>query len=277
MPPCSRAPRTSPNTTAAQAQAQSYVTKNGGGVANVTFPTSDKIRVTVTRNVPTYFAKIFGLSSVNVAAKAVATRFSNGPGALTFSKSTTCQATKINGGEQHLHGRHGQRRGLLLGGDQHRQHMIWNPASGPACLNLNGGTGWALVEARPPTDWPVPMPDLVAGTSGRPYQRQRRALHSDGWHNGKWTIGSPPMSQGRASTARRTASDQVRRLHVQQCRSREPRIFWSGGTEGSRPTTQSTRSTAGSSSTPTVPADSTCRGPATAGAAESLSRTATLT
>jgi len=149
-----------PNTSAAQTQAQSYVTKNGGGVVNVTFPTSDKIRVTVTRNVPTYFAKIFGLSSVNVAAKAVATRFSNGPGALTVSKSTSCDSTKINGGNNTFTGAMVSDGGFDSAASNHGQHLIWNPATGPGCLNLHGGTGWAKVEAAPPRDWPVPMPTL---------------------------------------------------------------------------------------------------------------------
>src|SRR6188768_1474758 len=82
-----------PNIGTAQTTAQSYVTKNGGGVTNVTFPTANKIRVTVTRNTPTYFAKIFGLSSVNVAAQATATRAASGPAALLFAHNSDTSST----------------------------------------------------------------------------------------------------------------------------------------------------------------------------------------
>jgi len=150
-----------PNTSAAQAQAQDYVTKNGGGITNVTFPTSTKIRVTVTRNVPTYFAKVFGLSSVNVAAKAVATRFSDGAGSLTFAKSTLCDALKINGANSTFTGAMVSNGGIDAKASNTGEHLVWSDVAPLACLNLHGGdSGWTRIERAPPRDWPVPMPTL---------------------------------------------------------------------------------------------------------------------
>jgi Flp pilus assembly protein TadG len=150
-----------PNTSAAQAQAQDYVTRNGGGVTSVTFPTSTKIRVTVTRNVPTYFAKIFGLASVNVAAKAVATRFSTGAGALAYAKSTACDAIKINGANSTFRGAVVSNGGVDIKASNTGEHVIWNSFDAPGCGNFHGGeAGWGKIDQRRSPEWPVPMPTL---------------------------------------------------------------------------------------------------------------------
>ncbi len=52
--------------------AASYVAKNGGGDASITFPTSDRVKVEVERDAPGFFSKIFGVDSVAVDAKASA-------------------------------------------------------------------------------------------------------------------------------------------------------------------------------------------------------------
>jgi Flp pilus assembly protein TadG len=218
-----------PNTSAAQAQAQDYVTRNGGGVTNVTFPTSTKIRVTVTRNVPTYFAKIFGLSSVNVAAKAVATRFSNGAGSLTFAKSTLCQAIKINGSNSTFQGAMVSNGGFYSAPTNVGEHVIWNPATGAACLELNGGTGWAKIEESPPRDWPVPMPILSPAPPGVPTSVNGVPCTQMGGTNGKWTIGSaadiPPPGVYCAKDSIRITCDGCIINNVALI---SPGIFWSG-------------------------------------------------
>jgi Flp pilus assembly protein TadG len=157
-----------PDSGAAQAQAQSYVTRNGGGTAVVSFPQDGKIRVRVTRSVSTYFAKLFGLSSVNVAAQASASRFANGPGALAFARSTACDAIKIVGSNSTFKGAVISDGGADVKETNGGEHLIWNPATGVGCLNLHGGTGWARVEALPPRDWPVPMPTLSPAPPAKP-------------------------------------------------------------------------------------------------------------
>jgi Flp pilus assembly protein TadG len=56
--------------------AASYLGKNGGGTATVTFTgkntASDTVSVRVERNAPGFFAKLFGVDSVDVSAKATA-------------------------------------------------------------------------------------------------------------------------------------------------------------------------------------------------------------
>ena len=61
---------------AASALAASYLDKNGGGVAGVSFDSknaaSDTVTVEVTRDTPGFFAKVFGVDTVEVDAKASA-------------------------------------------------------------------------------------------------------------------------------------------------------------------------------------------------------------
>jgi Flp pilus assembly protein TadG len=66
-----------PDTAKAATLAQQYATKNGGlGSGNVTFATqitaNDKIKVTVKRPAPGFFAKLFGVRSVTVGSTATA-------------------------------------------------------------------------------------------------------------------------------------------------------------------------------------------------------------
>jgi hypothetical protein len=60
----------------ASALAAEYLAKNGGGDANVTFSTrligNDTVNVRVTRNAPGVFARLFGIDSVDVGARATA-------------------------------------------------------------------------------------------------------------------------------------------------------------------------------------------------------------
>lgn len=214
-----------PDSSAAQAQAQDYVTRNGGGVTNVTFPTSTKIRVTVTRNVPTYFAKLFGLSSVNVAAKATATRFSNGPGALTVSKSRSCSSTKINGGNNTFTGAMVSDGGFESAASNVGQHLIWNPYDAPGCLNLHGGTGWAKIEAAPPRDWPVPMPTLSPAPPQPPTTVNGVPCTQMGGVSGKWIVDSvPPPGVYCAKTSIQIKCDACTINNVAMV---APLIFWS--------------------------------------------------
>ena len=60
----------------ASALAAQYLAKNGGGVSAVTFSSgvlvNDTVSVTVNRDAPGIFSKLFGINSVNVHAKAMA-------------------------------------------------------------------------------------------------------------------------------------------------------------------------------------------------------------
>ena len=72
--------------TAAHARANEYVTKNGGGNAVISFRSSgggvDTIRVDVDRDTPGFFAKAFGVDTVDVGAGATAR--ASGPGAARW-------------------------------------------------------------------------------------------------------------------------------------------------------------------------------------------------
>jgi Flp pilus assembly protein TadG len=57
---------------AAEVLAAEYLDKNGGGDATYSFPASDRITVDVDREAPGFFAKAFGIDSVEVGAKATA-------------------------------------------------------------------------------------------------------------------------------------------------------------------------------------------------------------
>jgi secretion/DNA translocation related TadE-like protein len=109
------------NTATASALASQYVAKNGGGVASVTFNTTsfanDTVTVRVQRDAPGVFAKLFGIDSVNVGAKASARAGSPaaakyaapigvdklhpllaGPGCPCFNESTQLRLEKIGPG-----------------------------------------------------------------------------------------------------------------------------------------------------------------------------------
>jgi secretion/DNA translocation related TadE-like protein len=62
--------------TTARTLAQQYLTKNGGGTANVSvrrsFVADDTVTVTVSRQAPGFFARVFGIDAVDVNAKATA-------------------------------------------------------------------------------------------------------------------------------------------------------------------------------------------------------------
>jgi hypothetical protein len=67
------------DTSAATVLANSYGSKNGGGISNIKFSTkwmpNDTVEVTVTRSAPGIFAKLFGFGSVNVSGRATARAF----------------------------------------------------------------------------------------------------------------------------------------------------------------------------------------------------------
>jgi Putative Flp pilus-assembly TadE/G-like len=64
------------NTTEATTLANSYASKNGGGLNSITFSSkwmpNDTVAVKVTRSAPGIFARLFGLGSVNVSGRATA-------------------------------------------------------------------------------------------------------------------------------------------------------------------------------------------------------------
>jgi hypothetical protein len=75
------------NTGLAASLAQQYATKNGGPVPTVTFSSTllpaDTIHVSVTRNEPGFFAKVFSINSATIGAKAAAQ--TGTPGATRYA------------------------------------------------------------------------------------------------------------------------------------------------------------------------------------------------
>jgi len=95
-----------PTTTTASTDAQTYAAANmpGATVPAPTFPTTSQIKVVVSKAVPTFFGNIFGISSANVSATAVASRSgasSCGTKGTTcyaiFARDSTCPGTSANG------------------------------------------------------------------------------------------------------------------------------------------------------------------------------------
>jgi hypothetical protein len=64
------------DSTSAESMADQYLTKNGGGTAEVTISTThvadDTVRVELTRETPGFFARVLGIDAVDVHAKATA-------------------------------------------------------------------------------------------------------------------------------------------------------------------------------------------------------------
>jgi hypothetical protein len=109
------------STATAGALAAQYVAKNGGGVAGVAFASksvaNDTVTVRVDRDAPGVFAKLFGIDSVDVGAKATARAGSpasaryaapigvdrlhpllSGPGCPCFNQDTELELEKIGPG-----------------------------------------------------------------------------------------------------------------------------------------------------------------------------------
>src|SRR5581483_3985755 len=99
------------NPTQAATDAQAYVNKNiSGASATVTTPyngSSSAVKVTVSKSAPTYFAKIFGISSVSVTASAAAkaNAGTNNRWAI-YANDSTCgdQSITIPGGSLTING-----------------------------------------------------------------------------------------------------------------------------------------------------------------------------
>lgn len=82
------------NASQAVADASTYVNKNiSGATTTTTTPYSgdaNQVQVTVTKSAPTFFAKIFGISSVTVTKSAVAKRSSGSSKWAVYANSTAC-------------------------------------------------------------------------------------------------------------------------------------------------------------------------------------------
>jgi Putative Tad-like Flp pilus-assembly len=103
-----------PTTTTASTDAQTYVSANmpGANTPAVSFPTTSQIKVVVSKTVPTSFGNIFGISSANVSATAMAGLKSpsscSAPGSncyAMFASDTSCAVNGITfGGGTHITG-----------------------------------------------------------------------------------------------------------------------------------------------------------------------------
>jgi Flp pilus assembly protein TadG len=175
-----------PDTAAAQAQAQSYVTRNGGGTAVVSFPDSTTIHVTVTRHVPTYFAKLFGISTWDIPASATAKRAASGPAALMFAhnsdtSTTNCKKVlQITGTSNRFYGAVVSNSGVNESGVNYgapdsdpskdgNGTLYYNQAINTTnCKTIKTGATWVAQTPEPIRDWPVPLPVLTCsnGSTG---------------------------------------------------------------------------------------------------------------
>jgi Flp pilus assembly protein TadG len=114
--------------TTATTDATSYTTKNLPGAASaVTFPASTQIKVVVSKTAPSFFGKLFGITSAEVTATAVASE-SSGVLASCTSAGSSCYAmfamdTSCSGDP------------ITLGGGSHVTGGVWSNGS----INVGGG------------------------------------------------------------------------------------------------------------------------------------------
>jgi hypothetical protein len=99
------------NASQATTDASTYVNKNvSGATTTVVTPytgDSSKVKVTVSKSVPTFFAKIFGISSVSVSASSAAKSVAGANGKYAiYANNSTCgnQSITIPGGDLTVNG-----------------------------------------------------------------------------------------------------------------------------------------------------------------------------
>jgi hypothetical protein len=152
----------------------------------VSFPDSTTIHVTVTRHVPTYFAKLFGISNWDIPASATAKRASSGPAALVFAhnsdtSSTNCKKVlQITGTSNRFYGAVVSNSGVNESGVNYgapnsdptkdgNASLYYNEAINTTnCLTIKTGATWVGQIPEPVRDWPVPLPVLTCsdGSTG---------------------------------------------------------------------------------------------------------------
>jgi Flp pilus assembly protein TadG len=111
----------------ATADATAYVTKNLPGVTpTITFPTSTEIKVVVSTTAPSFFGKVFGVTSANVSATSVASE---------TSTQTTCSATGTDCYAMFAMNTSCTGDPITLGGGSHVIGGVWSDGS----INVGGG------------------------------------------------------------------------------------------------------------------------------------------
>jgi Flp pilus assembly protein TadG len=173
------------NPAAAATDAQTYVNKNiSGATTTVVTPyggDSSRVQVTVQTSAPTYFAKIFGLNSVSVTAKAAAKRATGGSKYAIFAHNTSCGSQGITnpGSSITISGGVRSNGPLSVPGSGNS----WGPTTygGPnGCTASVSGSGNTFDGSSSPaqdatnTDWPEPFytaapPSSICTYSGTSY------------------------------------------------------------------------------------------------------------
>jgi Flp pilus assembly protein TadG len=161
------------NPSQASTDATTYVNKNISGATTTTVTpynsSSSKVEVTVQTSAPTYFAKIFGISSVPVTARAVATRAAGGGKWAVFSHNTACGTgiITIPGSSQTIVGGVRSNGALTIPGSNNS--LGTTTYGGPNnCTFSSSGSGNTYGGAASPTrdatnyDWPEPWPTSAA-------------------------------------------------------------------------------------------------------------------
>jgi hypothetical protein len=161
------------NPSQASTDATTYVNKNISGATTTTVTPysgdSSRVEVTVQTTAPTYFAKIFGISSVPITARAVAKRAAGGGKWAVFSHSTTCGTgiITIPGSNQSIVGGVRSNGALTIPGSNNT--LGTTIYGGPNnCSWTSSGSGNTYGGAASPTrdatnyDWPEPWPTSAA-------------------------------------------------------------------------------------------------------------------
>jgi len=144
------------NVSQAETDASTYVNKNiSGATTTTTTPfggDSSTVQVTVTKSAPTFFAKIFGISSVTVTKSAVAKRVTGGSKWAVYANSTACGNSTLTdpGSSISINGGIRSNGGLSIPGNSN----TWGPTyyGGPSnCSAAITGSGNTFNASSTPT------------------------------------------------------------------------------------------------------------------------------
>jgi len=164
------------NVSQASTDASIYVNKNiSSATTTTTTPyggDSSTVQVTVTKSAPTFFAKIFGISSVTVTKSAVAKRVTGGSKWAVYANSTACGNSTLTdpGSSISINGGIRSNGGLAMPGNSN----TWGPTyyGGPNnCSASISGSGNTFNSATTPTKdtstqtWPESWPNSASEIS----------------------------------------------------------------------------------------------------------------
>jgi Flp pilus assembly protein TadG len=161
------------NPAQASTDATTYVNKNISGATTTTVTPyngdSSKVKVTVSINAPTFFAKIFGINSVPVTASSAAKRVNGGGKWAIFADSTACGSGGFNDSGSNITVAGGTRTNssFTMSGSNNTFGVSTYGGPNNCSLSKSGSSDTFNGAANPTADatncpWPEPWPQSAA-------------------------------------------------------------------------------------------------------------------